>query len=120
MLRRPYMTLLGIFLLFFSVINTFAATEVFITRVPAAKEVIIKPKGNGRCLIQAAGFYNGVWVNEHEICRYPAKSLNQVWISGHWQCTRYNTMQGCSRWLWINSHWVTVTRNSPTRIIIQS
>lgn len=65
--------------------------------------VIMPPAGYANCYWTSAGFYNGIWMNAHQVCQYPNAPQ---WVQGYWQCHRYRHSNGqCLRWRWVESHW---------------
>lgn len=87
--------------------NTMA---IVVTAVPAPKEVTVVPAGFINCFVIKAGWFNGVWVPEHRVCKYNPSKEGIAWIEGYWACTNYKTtgnMKGeCTKWDWKPGRWV--------------
>jgi hypothetical protein len=91
-------------LLFFTSIDAMANINISFGSAPPNREVIVPPRGYVTCHNVAADYSNGVWVNQHQVCRY---SQNRgMWVSGHWQCIQGIPRKGiCLRWDWVPSYW---------------
>lgn len=91
--------------------NTQETTTTIYTQVPAPQEVVPVPQGYTNCFTVAAGWFNNVWVPQHNVCQYdpnsPAKHEGVAWVEGHWACTKYKASEGaCTKWEWKSGHWV--------------
>ena len=77
-----------------------------VTTTPAPKEVIAPPSGYASCFIVKGGWYQDVWVAEHNVCSYSNSPSGLVWIEGYWTCDKYDATQGqCTNWNWKSGHW---------------
>lgn len=82
--------------------NAMANVKIIFATVPADREVVMPPRGYANCQTVAAGFYEGIWINEHRVCHYSRH--RGTWISGYWQCSKVK--RGfCARWDWAPSRW---------------
>lgn len=79
---------------------------VIVTTVPAPKETIVTPSGYVSCFTVKAGWYQDVWVADHQVCQYANSPEGVVWIEGYWACNKYNSADGqCTNWEWKAAHW---------------
>lgn len=79
---------------------------MIVTTVPAPKEVIVTPAGYANCFTVKAGWYQDVWVADHNVCQYPNSPEGVVWVEGYWTCTKYDVAEGkCTNWDWKSAHW---------------
>jgi hypothetical protein len=80
--------------------------RVIVTTVPAPKETIVIPEGFINCFSVTAGWYQGTWVAQHNVCQYPNTPNGVAWVEGYWACTKYDISQGqCTNWEWKSAHW---------------
>ena len=90
--------------------NTQESTTTIYTSAPAPKEVVPAPQGYTNCFTVAAGWFNSVWVPQHNVCQYDSSSTTHegvAWVEGHWACTKYKVSLGaCTKWEWKSGHWV--------------
>lgn len=71
---------------------------------PAPREVILPPPGYLSCYTVPGGYYNGIWINQHNECQYA--NAPGMWVAAHWECHRFDQAEGiCKRWRWIPSYW---------------
>lgn len=76
-----------------------------VTTAPAPKETIVIPSGYQNCFTVKAGWYQNVWIAEHQVCQYSSSSTSgAAWVNGYWSCTKYNSNQ-CINWEWVSGHW---------------
>lgn len=76
------------------------------TTIPAPKEIIETPAGFASCFMVKSGWYQDVWVAEHNVCTYPNSPNGLIWIGGYWTCDKYNEAEGqCTNWNWKSAHW---------------
>jgi hypothetical protein len=86
-------------------INTALATVIVIAP-PIPRNMIMQPRGYERCYTIPSGWYQGVWVNRHQVCQYSHVRRPQVWVDGYWRCNRFRHRSGnCAHWRWVPSHW---------------
>lgn len=90
--------------------NVNSTTTTMVTHVPAPKEVTVVPAGFVNCFVIKAGWFNGLWIPDHRVCKYNPSKEGIAWIEGYWACTRYKTtvnMNGeCTHWDWKPGRWV--------------
>lgn len=80
--------------------------HVIVTTVPAPKEVITIPAGYVNCFTIKAGWYQDVWIAEHNVCQYANSPSGVVWVEGYWSCNTYDAAEGkCTNWEWKSAHW---------------
>lgn len=100
--------------------------KVIVTPVPTvtADKIVPIPAGYANCFNVAAGWYNDVWVAEHQVCQYNNTGTSTVvtsgnttgstnaaiggstWVAGYWTCPKYNTSGECTSWVWKPGRWV--------------
>ena len=91
--------------------NTQETTTTIYTPAPAPQEVVPVPQGYTNCFTVAAGWFNSVWVPQHNVCQYDSNTSSAhagvAWVEGHWACTKYPASAGtCTKWEWKAGHWV--------------
>lgn len=80
--------------------------RVIVTTTPAPKEVLPMPSGYVSCFTVKAGWYQDVWVADHNVCTYSNSPNGMVWIEGYWTCNKYDITEGkCTNWDWKSAHW---------------
>jgi hypothetical protein len=80
--------------------------RVIVTTSPAPKETIPMPAGYVSCFAVKAGWYQDVWVADHNVCTYSNSPQGTVWIEGYWACNKYEIGEGkCTNWEWKSAHW---------------
>lgn len=83
-------------------INAMANVKIIFATVPPDREAMMPPRGYANCQTVPAGYYQGVWTNQHRICNYSRH--RGMWISGYWQCAKVK--KGfCAHWDWAPSRW---------------
>lgn len=103
--RRLSLIALGLTAAVFCV-SANAATQVLISSAPPAKEMVQPPRGYAKCHVVPAGFYHGVWQQQHRVCEYKGNRNRGVWVSGYWKCLNVKPYNGvCVRWSWVPSRW---------------
>ena len=86
--------------------GTVVEKRVIVTTTPAPKEVVTSPAGYVYCFSVKAGWYQDVWVAEHNVCTYPNSPNGTIWIDGYWACNKYDINDGtCTTWEWKPAHW---------------
>jgi hypothetical protein len=85
--------------------TTTTTERIIVTPAPAPKEVVVVPSGYTSCFSVPAGWYKGVWVPAHQVCRYTSSSEGEAWIEGYWSCDKYNETNDCTNWSWVAGHW---------------
>jgi hypothetical protein len=89
--------------------SAFARVDVgfsITTTVPASRVVAAPPPGYMTCYSVPSGVYNGIWVNRHRVCQYDDDRYAGSWVAGYWTCVHYRHSGACTRWAWVDSHWV--------------
>lgn len=77
-----------------------------VTTTPAPKEVLPIPTGFVSCFIVKAGWYQDVWIADHNVCTYSNSPNGMVWVEGYWACNKYDATEGkCTNWDWKSAHW---------------
>lgn len=80
--------------------------RVIVTTTPAPKETIVTPIGYVSCFAVKAGWYQDVWVAEHNVCTYANSPSGAAWVEGYWACDKYDIAVGqCTNWDWKSAHW---------------
>lgn len=79
--------------------------QTIVTNTPTPKEVVATPAGYASCYKVEAGWYNQIWVPEHQVCKYTSSAEGVAWVEGYWACTQY-TGVNCTNWDWKPGHWV--------------
>ena len=86
--------------------GTVVEKRVIVTTTPAPKEVIAMPSGYVSCFTVKAGWYQSIWVADHNVCTYSNSPRGTVWIEGYWTCNKYDITEGkCTNWDWKSAHW---------------
>lgn len=86
--------------------GTVVEKRVIVTTTPAPKEVIPMPTGYVSCFTVKAGWYQDVWVADHNVCTYSNSPNGMVWVEGYWTCNKYDLNGGiCTGWDWKAAHW---------------
>lgn len=86
--------------------GTVVERREIITTTPAPKEVLPSPAGYVSCFTVKAGWYQDIWVADHNVCTYSNSSNGMVWVEGYWTCNKYDGAQGqCTNWDWKSAHW---------------
>lgn len=79
---------------------------VIVTAVPAPKETVATPAGFTNCFTVKSGWYQNVWIAEHQVCQYANSPSGIAWVEGYWMCNEYDSGEGkCTRWDWKSAHW---------------
>jgi hypothetical protein len=79
---------------------------IIVTPAPVVRQIVVPPSGYVGCRISRDGFYDGMWVPGHQICRYSNLPGRVEWVSGYWACTEYNLDTGaCGYWDWRSPRW---------------
>jgi hypothetical protein len=104
MLRLCSILMIGLISL--NALNVFASTKIIFSLAPPPdREIVVPPRGYINCHLVQAGYYHGMWVNQHRVCQY-SRHNSGVWISGHWQCTNLIPGQNvCLSWNWVPARW---------------
>lgn len=101
-------TLLVFFTCLFSFLlvpSSYAHPERLACCPPPPRYVDSPPPGCRNCFLMAPSYGCGVWSDQHYECYY--NCTPDVWISAHWQCSRYYPTTGiCGSWQWIPSYWL--------------
>jgi hypothetical protein len=80
--------------------------HVVVTPAPAAKETTVTPDGYVSCFTVAAGWYNNVWIDTHQVCQYKqTQKEGAAWVAGYWACNVATTEGTCTTWEWKPGHW---------------
>lgn len=79
---------------------------VIVTAVPEPKETVPTPAGYTNCFTVKSGWYQDVWIAEHQVCQYSGSPSGVAWVEGYWMCNKYDTGEGkCTHWEWKSPHW---------------
>lgn len=93
--------------------------QVIVTPTPAVSsdKLVPIPTGYVNCFSVSAGWYNDVWVAEHQVCQYnntlatpvagsSTSIQGKTWVAGYWTCPKYNSSGECTSWVWKPGRWL--------------
>ena len=87
--------------------TTTVVKRTIITPAPQPQDATITaPSGYSNCFMVAAGWFNNLWVPEHEVCQYTSSAEGVAWVQGYWACDKYNEANNCTNWVWKAGRWV--------------
>lgn len=99
---KPSLT--TVLIAFASLMFLSAEAQTVVIMAPAPRETVVVPPGSVQCKYIPAGKHHGRYAEAHRVCY--ARHGHVEWVSGHWECTKFNAWKGtCRNWVWVPSYW---------------